>query len=322
MPTPEVLAPLPIYSLPSTSFAPEYQRAIYSFIARCESEHTKSAYLQDLECFFRYYPGIESPGHISQEHILAFKNNLQERQYSTATIARRIACIRAFFQWLLQLELISKDPSRFVRSPSPDSETGKTPELSDEHVRRLLRQPDRSSRQGARDFCILSWFFHLGLRSSELTHLRAKDLSYESGWVLRVRGKGNRHRRMPLSDHLVDALEHHKLISGLDFGQPESLLFRAYKNNRTKLLENPLSNSYLRVMIQRYAIEAGIRTHVTPHCGRVTATGQAIERQASAESILNLFGWSPRSGLAMIRRYSKRRNEVRDSAARVISYEV
>jgi site-specific recombinase XerD len=278
--------------------------------------------LQDLNSFFSFYPKSLDLRSITQEHLLVYKNHLKNRQYATGTISRRISSLRSFFQWLLQLELIDKDPSRFVKPPMPDSDVGKTPELSDEHVRLLFTQPDRTTRKGARDYAIIIWLFHLGLRSSELANLQVKDIKYDSGWTLRVRGKRNKLRTLPLKDHLIDILEEYKRISGLSFKDPDGYLFRPFKNNRSKRFDQPLSNSYLRAMIQGYALKAGIKTHVVTHSARVTACGNVLEKQASVEAILNLFGWSSNSGYAMIRRYDRRRNATKINAGHLVSYDV
>jgi len=291
----------------------DYRSAIYSFIERLDSEHSKVAYLGDLKQFFESVP-IFDLTKISKEHLIFFKNKLKER-YSTASVARKITTLRAFFNWLEETEVISKNPSKFVRAPRQDSQYGKTPEISDAEVRLLLGAPDCSTHRGLRDYLILAILWNTGVRASELLGLRHGDFTHENGFhILTVRGKGNLLRRIPLKDYLAHELRRHIAIQSLN--DTNAFIFSPSVNNRGKYTDKAISRSYLRHLVRSYAAKAGISDQITTHSARVTACSHVAERGASELEIRSLFGW--RSDMSP--RYARRRGEVRNSAAHKIAY--
>ncbi len=297
------------------SFRPEQLRAIYSFIEKQESEHTKKHYYRDLTDFCRHY-NITDFKKVTREHIANYRAYLKTC-YATASIARKITTLRSFFQWLEETEVLTDNPARLIKAPKLDNHEGKTLEITDQEVRLLLKAPNKSKLLEFRDFVILELLFYTGLRSSEIRMLRRCDLGQEKGFqILTVLGKGNKIRRIPLKEFVAADL-HEYLAAANVPTDSKTFLFSPTRNNRTKQLQRQLTDTALRNLIRKYANRAGIESKVCAHTARVTACGHAIEHGATESELLALFGWKSSD---MPHRYNRRKNQIRNSAAHRINY--
>ena len=297
------------------SFKIEQRRALYSFIEKQESAHTKKHYCRDLVQFCQHYR-IDDFSIVTREHVANYRSHLKD-QYATASVARKVTTLRSFFNWLEEVEVLNHNPAKLIKAPKQDNQEGKTAELSDQEVRRLLAMPNRNKLLEFRDFVMMELLFYTGLRSSEIRFLRKSDLSQEKRvYVLKVLGKGNRYRRIPIKDFIFNDLQDYLAVATTNT-DPDDYLFTPSRNNRTKELNGPLTDTALRCLIRKYARLAGIEDQVCAHTARVTACGHAIEHGATEDEIMNLMGWrSPE----MPRRYNRRKNQIRNSAAHRINY--
>jgi integrase/recombinase XerD len=289
----------------------EYKKAIAGFIQKQESDHTKKSYYADLLSLFDMFP-ISDLRRFERNHIIVFKNALKTR-YSTATTARRISTVRSFFQWLLELELIDRDPSILVKPPKQDSLEGKTPGLSDAEVRTILSIP-----KNVRDQTILEILLHTAVRNAELRHLRVKNITTEGAHhIMAVRGKGNKVRRIPLQSRVVFALAAYAEAYPKKFSNPDAFLFTPMRNNRTREKDKALSDVGLLGIFKKYAKKAGVKNRVCVHSTRVTSVSNSLERGATDTEVCNLTGWRTKD---MVTRYNRRNDTIRTNAAHRISF--
>ena len=128
--------------------------------------------------------------------VRAYLAFLNERQYSRATVARKLGTLRSFYKFLVKRNKISSNPLMAVRTPKQEKKLPRF--LEYEEVKRLLETPPMNNWLGARDRAILETLYSTGIRVSELVALNMDDIDF-LGEVVRVRGKGKKERIAPIS---------------------------------------------------------------------------------------------------------------------------
>lgn len=308
---------------------PAWAREIVPFLANQLSEHTRRAYETDLKQFFRFLEtrpsgfGDDTMRELRAEHIILFRKALEEgrltgKPLEKATVNRKLAVVKSFFNWLQANHVVHENPARLVKG-FPQSQESSLKGLSDAEARRMLDLPNRSSRSGALHSAILHTLLFLGLRKGELIGLRLGDLDEERGVpVLKVRGKGHRVRILPLTTRVRLAIDNYLAACQRDRSDKTAPLFTPTKNPRTGEMLKPLNPNAITYIVARYARKAGILKAISPHSCRATCISNALDRRATHRSVQHLAGWSTP---LMIQRYDKRREELKNSAAFVVAYE-
>ncbi len=328
-PAPRPAAPAGPYPAPSRGLtARELLRpderlktSMEGFILDQRSPHTRKAYSRDLKRFLKFLIARAlpdgDPGTITRSVLIAYKDYLLAEDLEHTTIDRHLATLRSFFQWLVDDGIIEKSPAAGVRFLNP-KRLSATAGLSDAEVCRMLALPNLHRRTGALHYAVLMVLFYCGLRRSELCGLRTSSLGHERGTpVIRLRGKGNAERIIPLIPPVWSAIRHYARITSKDLSLDQPL-FSPVRNNRGQGDTNkPIDPSMVFYIVTRYAKEAGVAHRVSPHSCRATAISNARDRNVPDRAIQEFAGWmSPN----MITRYDKRRTSVENSAAKSISY--
>ncbi len=304
----------------------ELRDKIEAFLLDQRSEHTRRAYGKDLKRFVKFLlfrefkrqgsRSTKTLDHLDRSTVIAYKDALLSEGLQHTTIDRHLATLRSFFGWLVEEGVLEKSPVQNVRFLNP-KRISKTSGFSDEEVMQILAQPDLYSRGGAQHFAILMMLFYCGLRRSELCALRTSNLGLERNQrVLKLVGKGNAERLIPLVPAVWGALEKHFKISRKD-PSIDGFLFSPTRNNRTKEFEKALDPSAIFYLVKRYARLAGIQRRVSPHSCRATAISNARDHNVPDRAIQEFAGWATPD---MITRYDKRKNAVEKSAAHWIKY--
>ena len=147
---------------------------------RALSPHTVTAYSKDIRQFDAWLKSSEGrefqPGEIDHTLLRSFLGMLRRRGYSSGTVARKLASLRAFFRYLEQADVIEVDPAVLLRSP-------KTPQrlpvfFSRDEMISALVAPQGDSFQAVRDRAMLEFFYSTGVRLSELTGLDLPDIDF------------------------------------------------------------------------------------------------------------------------------------------------
>jgi integrase len=306
---------------------PDWAREIQPFLANQLSAHTRRAYETDLKQFFRFLEGrvdaVTLAG-LRSEHVILFRKYMEEgrltgKPMAKASINRKLAVLKSFFDWLQANHVARDNPASRVKG-FPQNQESKLSGLSDEEAQRMLDLPNRNTRSGALHQAVLAVLFYLGLRKGELIDLKMGDLDSERGVpVLRVRGKGHRVRILPLTPLLLARLDHYFLVCHRDRKDKEAPLFTPTKNPRFGVTFKPLNPNAITYLVIRYATQAGVLKKISPHSCRATCISNALDKRATHRSVQHLAGWSTP---LMIQRYDKRREDLKNSAAFVVDYSV
>lgn len=296
-----------------------FQRSLEGFLLNQRSEHTRRAYGKDLKRFVQFLHfrhQAHGPEKLNRTVIIAYKEYLLADGLEHTTVDRHLATLKSFFGWLQEEGLVELNPADGVRFLKP-KRISPTNGFSDEEVRRVLSLPNLHSRVGALHYVVLMVLFYCGLRRSELCALRTSHLGYERGQsFIRVRGKGNAERIIPLIPPVVSAIFHYAKITQKDLAV-DQVLFNPMQNHRTGSTNKPLDASMIFYIVVKYAKKAGIVNRVSPHSCRATAISNARDHHVPDRAIQEFAGWSSTD---MITRYDKRKTALEGAAAKSIRY--
>ncbi len=301
------------------------RKSLESFVLDQRSEHTQLAYTKDFKRFLKYLrvrafrrqeSGLATHEPLTRTLLISYKDWLLSEKLEHTSIDRHLATLRSLFRWLVDDGLLRDNPAERVRFLNP-KKLSKTAGFSDEEVIKVLKVPNLHTRTGSMHYAILTMLFYCGLRRSELANLRTSQISKERDHaVLRVKGKGNQERILPLVEVVQSALQHYlKMVrkSPLE----DQFLFTPIRNNRTGKMDKPIDASMIYYIVTRYAKEAGIVHKVSPHSCRATAISNARDHQVADRAIQEFAGWT---STQMITHYDKRKTAIEDSAAHAIRY--
>ena len=281
------------------------------------SPNTLEAYRNDLYQFIDFAGGkVESTNGAASEDgwervdlnlLTDYVSSLRgKRSYRDTTTARKVASLKSFFNFLVQEEAVSSDPTEFLVAPRTGRSLPKF--LSEEEVARLLREAsgDRSP-EGLRDSAILELLYATGLRVTELVSLNVLDVNLEEGF-LRCMGKGSKERIAYMYPRAVDVLKDY-----VENGRPWMLAPRAArKNGEDKASSNGsakknesseralflnqrgdrLTRQWVWTILKNCAKKASLDKPITPHVLRHSFATHMLRRGASLRHLQELLGHS------------------------------
>jgi integrase/recombinase XerC len=237
--------------------------------------------------------GTLGPATITQAMLTAdvnlirnFLNHLGEKQYSAATMARKIATLRSFHRWMEKVGLIASNPMLLIRTPKQSKRLPKA--INVEQVEQLLSAPDDTNILGARDRAILETLYSTGIRVSELVAINRGDLD-QAGQALIVQGKGRKQRIVPLGSHAMTALRHYEGMLDAAVKQaggtvdPHSALFTNKHGGR-------LSSRSVRRKVSKYLDKVGLDPTISPHTLRHSFATHLLDNGADLRSVQELLG--------------------------------
>ncbi|MGE3611791.1 MAG: tyrosine-type recombinase/integrase [Bacteriovoracaceae bacterium] len=287
----------------------------YGFIHNFSSIHTRDAYTRDLRKFldfisqnFKMMTEIE----IEHAHVVAFKDSLIKEEYSQRSINRILATLWSFYDYLMDLDLIEKNPIGRVKRFQIPKEV-KTQDLTDEQVFQILEIIDTSEGPGKLHKAILTLFFTTGMRHREVSHLKFSSLDEENGFkVIRYKAKGAQERVTPLNPKVIAALGDYLnwcMDQKYSMG-PEDYIFRPTKNAHTQDLNKPLDPKSLNYIIKKYAKKIGVTGNITIHSARSTVIGMLLDKGHALERVADFVG---HKDISMTKAYNKRRRGIHQS---------
>lgn len=245
------------------------------------SPHTVKNYGIDLREFFEFLKKKIS-AEITHLDIRAFLAFLKSRNYSKSSIARKLACTRSFFKYLVRENQLKVNPAAGIATPKREKRLPLF--LAAEEVASLLEAPSKNSWDEKRDKAILEILYSSGLRVSELVGLNHEDVDLVSGLV-RVRGKGKKERIIPVGAVAIkairDYLEHRPPKDGA-----ENLKRPLYLNR----YGGRLTDRSIRRLILKYARRIALKKEVSPHTLRHSFATHMLDRGADLRSVQELLG--------------------------------
>jgi len=207
---------------------------------------------------------------------------------SKSTISRKLSSLRSFFHFLEKKGLNGGNPAAEVLSTKIDKKVPNYLPVDD--VFRLLDRPDRNDPLGLRDLAILEVLYSCGIRVSELESLDLSSVDMEER-VVKVLGKGNKERIVPIGKRALDAVRRYLDGTGHLRNRPKNgertadALFINFRGGR-------LSARSINRMIKRYALECGLSPEVSPHSMRHSFATHLLDGGADLRSVQELLGHS------------------------------
>jgi len=212
---------------------------------------------------------------------LAFLN---EKQYSKATIARKLATLRSFYKFLVKRNQLTSNPVVAVRTPKQEK---KLPRFLDyEEVKKLLNTPPQDNWLGARDRAILETLYSTGIRVSELVALNMDDVDF-LGEVVHIRNKKKKERITPIGSSALQVIQYYmeyrnkRAQNNTNF---DSKVLFVNKHGRR------LSTRSVRRKMDKYLKMAGLDPAISPHTLRHSFATHMLNNGADLRSVQELLG--------------------------------
>lgn len=259
------------------------------------SAHTLRNYRIDLRCFLGFL--AESRGVKEEDKARMEMGNIDPllirdymgslfAAYNRRTIARRISCLRSFFKFLDKSGISRGNPVADISTPKQGRYIPAY--LPVDEMFRLLEGPDRETPLGLRDLAILEVLYSCGIRVAELVGLNLDDIDFE-GRLIRVLGKGNKERIVPIGKKALEAIKDYteaavplRKKAREDYGRNDPLFI----NSRGGRLTTRSVGS----IIKKYSMECGLMTDISPHSLRHTFATHLLDGGADLRSVQEMLG--------------------------------
>ena len=254
----------------------------YLAVEKGLARNSLSAYAVDLRHFGHYLAdqGLELD-RVERIHIVKYFQALRTAGISARSVARALAAIRGLFRFLVAERHQKKDPTENLENPKLWSNLPKS--IQPEEVEALLAAPDRNTADGLRDAAMLELLYATGLRVSELIKVRIDEVMMDAGF-LRTIGKGSKERIVPFGDTAKGVI-----VEYMEKGRPDLA-----KDNDPHLflsrLGRPMTRQSFWMKIVRYAREAGVKAHISPHVLRHSFATHLLENGADLRSVQLMLG--------------------------------
>ncbi|WP_315548415.1 site-specific tyrosine recombinase XerD [Prevotella koreensis] len=255
----------------------------YLRLQRGFSPNTLEAYQRDVKKLTDYLDGegIRLTD-VTLEHLQSFAASLHDLGIGAKSQCRILSGVRSFCNFMVRDGRIEDDPSELLESP----QTGKhLPEvLSIEEVDMLEATIDCSKWEGQRNRAMIEMLFSCGLRVSELVTLKLSDLYLDERFI-RVLGKGNKERLVPISPRAIDELY-------MWFDKRNTMKIKPGEEDYVFLNRRGahLTRTMVLIFIKDYARDAGIRKTISPHTLRHSFATSLLEGGADLRAIQAMLG--------------------------------
>lgn len=248
------------------------------------SANTLEAYLRDVDKLKKYAEGQDlSPSQIKAPDISAFLTIIHEIGLSATTQARIISGLKSFFNYLTLEKEISENPMDFIDTPRIGR---KLPEvLSIQEIELILKAIDLSEPEGTRNRAIIEMLYSCGLRVTELTEIKLTYINKEEGFI-RVIGKGNKERLVPIGNVALNWLEHYLSQNRnhiLPAKKDEDILFLSIRGRK-------LTRMMIFIIIKNLKTKAGITKNISPHTFRHSFATHLVEAGADLRAVQEMLG--------------------------------
>lgn len=252
----------------------------YLKIERGMSPNTVTSYVHDVECLLDDFPEKE-PSAIGPEDI---SSHLASRKLSKRSQSRALSAIRSFFDWCVGEGDAKSNPGEKIDSPKIGRYLPEV--LSVDEVEAILDSVDLKARFGRRDRAILEVLYSCGLRVSEASTLKIQDVFLDEGFV-RVIGKGNKQRLVPMGEMAVQALRNHLADRAVEPLTREDQSYVFLGRNGTPLTRISIFN-----LVKKQAMIAGVQKEISPHTFRHSFATHLVEGGADLRAVQEMLGHS------------------------------
>jgi integrase/recombinase XerD len=252
------------------------------------SSNTTAAYKNDLSQFLQFlteYYGAELTGwdDVSADMITNYVHYMKEQPYASSSVARKVAAVKSFFNYLSSRRFITENPTTGVDSPKVKKRLPQTLSFSD--VEKLLEAPtQKQSPKNLRDTALLTMLYATGMRVTEVVSLQLDDVDLESQ-TLSCPGKDSQARELPFDKTTQEILRAY-----LAEGRPYLV---KDKNERALFLNHrgqQLTRQGLWLIIKAYAKQAELSADVTPHTLRHSFAAHKLNSGSDLHEVQQLLG--------------------------------
>lgn len=248
------------------------------------SDNTLQSYRRDIEQYEKYV----SDNRINylkatEDTILEYMEYLREENKKESTISRSLASIRSFYQYLIRVKKIKKDPTMTIESPKINKRVPNI--LTSKEVELLLDQPKDVDLKGTRDKAMLEFAYATGMRVTEMISLDIDDVKIEEGYV--VCRNRNKSRNIPLGSMSLKALKEYieDARPYLIRDENEEALFVNVNGTR-------LTRQGFWKIVKYYKEQAHIDKEITPHVLRHSFATHLLQNGADLKAIQTMLGHS------------------------------
>ncbi len=251
------------------------------------SANTRQAYERDLRLFCKTlgFKNSDALVNVSREQITGYMTQLKEKGLAAATIARKLAAIKAFYRFMTAEGYMDSNPAEVVEAGTKGIKLPRV--LSEDEVVRLLNQPDITTAEGFRDRTMLEVLYATGMRVSELINLTLERVDLNMKYIIAF-GKGSKERIVPLGSVAAEFLQQY-----LEKVRPK--LTHEDRNTNIVFLAfggHELTRQRFWQIIRAYGRKANINKALTPHILRHSFATHLLDNGADLRSVQELLGHS------------------------------
>ena len=251
------------------------------------SANTRQAYERDLRLFCKTlgFKNSDALVNVSREQITGYMTQLKEKGLVAATIARKLAAIKAFYRFMTAEGYMDANPAEVVEAGTKGIKLPRV--LSEDEVVRLLNQPDITTAEGFRDRTMLEVLYATGMRVSELINLTLERVDLNMKYIIAF-GKGSKERIVPLGSVAAEFLQQY-----LEKVRPK--LTHEDRNTNIVFLAfggHELTRQRFWQIIRAYGRKANINKALTPHILRHSFATHLLDNGADLRSVQELLGHS------------------------------
>ena len=247
------------------------------------SPHTIAAYRNDLNQFSIWLNRKNSDlANSRREDILAYLSYRMQQGAQSRTVARFLSTMKRYYQFAIQQKWIQENPVKDVVMPKTIRHLPKV--ISEQEVEKLLSAPNTKSNYGLRDRAMLETLYATGLRVSELVNLTLSQINLQAG-VVRVTGKGNKQRLVPMGQEAITWIEKY-----IDKSRPELIKKRVTDAVFLSSRGTAMTRQAFWQLIKKYAAAVEIKPELSPHTLRHAFATHLLNHGADLRTTQMLLG--------------------------------
>ena len=256
------------------------------------SENSVEAYCHDVHLFLQYLecrdgacPASTAIDDITQDTIENFFAYLYDLNIGATSQARILSGLKSFWRYLTQESLTDKDPTILISSPSMGRHLPEV--LTYEEIQKMIDSIDLSQPNGHRNKAMIEVMYGCGLRVSELIGLQISDI-YRNDGFLRIIGKGNKERLVPIGDSSLKILFQYIEGARLHVNVQPKFTDTVFLNSRG----TGLTRQMVFLIVKDLAEKNGISKTISPHTFRHSFATHLLEGGANLLAVQQMLGHS------------------------------